>query len=215
MKILVFSLFILSFASCTLDKDFEYNSGKDLLVVNCILSPENAISMSILKAGQFPNTTDTFSIVRNAHITLIENDNEIGYLTYNETTKTYELNYNPKVASQYAVKIEVPGYDNLTASTYIPDDFEVETCYYFANYTTAKIYLSNLANMESYWIHFVSKIWYDFFSDSSYFREQEIRAPQSEDRIFDDFNILDRSSGNIYSQYLRIPNNQVKKLISR
>lgn len=205
LSFLLISFISVLIFSCTLESDFDYTSNKDILTVNSILSPEKPVSLSITKVSPYPNKGDTFETVANANVLLFENETLLGSLLFNDSTLQYEMDYHPKVSANYYVEVDVPGYETLSAKTYIPEDFSGQNCYYFNPNMVARISLSDLGKDESYWIHFISKVWYrDILEDSSYYVEGSIWSPISDEKIFDDFNVDHFDSKTSYSKYLRI-----------
>lgn len=203
------------FLSCSKTIDYPYESSSNKVVVNCILNPDSIVSISLTIPNTYPTENDSFTVIKNAVIKFFENEMFIDYLIFNNETDSYELDFNPKVAENYSVSISMSGQPEISAHTYIPNDFIFYSCLQplkqnqYINEVATR--LSSLQKDESYWVYFLS-------DDYSYYRNiQKGRDPgyktgpfvhgiSSYNRIFDDFNSLFSKYGYLeYDYIIRLP----------
>lgn len=204
------------FFSCSYTIDYPYESSSNEVVVNCILNPDSIVTISVTYPNTYPSKKDSFAVLRNAEIKFFENDVFIDILIFNQETDNYNLDFHPVAGNNYSISILAPGQPEITAHTYIPDDFIFENCYqplkqnqYINEIVT---HLSALNRDESYWIYFLSED-YDYYWST----RKELMAKlgplvgylYSYDRIFDDFNTLFSEDGSLeYENILRLPNSE-------
>ena len=133
---------IMCFLSCDMETviDLEIPAHEPVLVLNGRLDTDTNIQVLISSSvGAFDNSTP--SMVNNANVILFENNIEIETLTL-DTDNTYEMyvndgnwnsstfldmnyyvsNYIPKENKSYRIEVKHPNFNDLTATTYIPDD---------------------------------------------------------------------------------------------
>ena len=140
---LLFLISILCFHSCgELETviDIDIPSHESVLVLNGRLDTDTNVQVLVSSSvGAFDNSNP--SMVNDANVILFENGVEIETLTL-DTDNTYEMylndgnwrndtyidmnyyvsNYVPKQDKTYKIEVKHPNFNNIDASTYIPDD---------------------------------------------------------------------------------------------
>jgi hypothetical protein len=112
------SVFLLLLTSCVSDYTGDIpNPNNPQVVVNGLLSPDKPISIE-LRWSKVENEDSHFDLVRNAVIQIWED----GKLIIEETSERGNLNSDilPKYGSKYDLKVSVPNYGEVTASTSMP-----------------------------------------------------------------------------------------------
>lgn len=136
MKNSLITLVIFTVVSCQIDEPFDYQSTRDLLVVNSLISPDSLITVSLTKTSSVPLQEATFEVVPNASIQLFENDSLIGLPTFEEKSQRYIMDYTPLPGKSYSIVVEAEGYSTLSASTILPDTPDVSGCFTLADLQT-------------------------------------------------------------------------------
>ena len=141
--ILLFLIAIICFYSCgELETvvDIDIPAHESVLVLNGRLDTDTNVQVLVSSSvGAFDNSNP--SMVYDANVILFENGIEIETLTL-DTDNTYEMylnngnwrndtyidmnyyvsNYVPKQDKTYKIEVKHPNFNNIDASTYIPDD---------------------------------------------------------------------------------------------
>lgn len=115
ISLLIFGLTL--FTSCEKDVTFDFDKPSKLCL-NCILNPDSTISARLTLSRNIENST-TFQPVEDATIVLYENGTELNTLT-SKGKGDYSLNYNPKHQNEYKIVVLHPDFENLEATTVIP-----------------------------------------------------------------------------------------------
>ncbi|MCF8363881.1 MAG: DUF4249 domain-containing protein [Prolixibacteraceae bacterium] len=105
------------FSSCEKDVTFDFDRPVKLCL-NCILNPDSTITARLTLSRNIENTT-TFQPVDDATIVLYENGIELGTLT-SGSEGNYYLDYHPESQNEYEIAVLHPDFENLTASTIVP-----------------------------------------------------------------------------------------------
>ena len=123
--------------------DLEIPPHQSLLVLNGRLDTDKEIKVLLSNSvGAFDNNRP--AMVNDANITIFEDGVNIGDLEIDlnnyiapyindgnwDTWDTivmnyYKLNYIPKKDKTYRLEVQHPNYNNISASTYIPDDIQL------------------------------------------------------------------------------------------
>ena len=135
-------IFILFFFSCDLETvvDIDIPAHESVLVLNGRLDTDTNVQVLVSSSvGAFDNSNP--SMVNDADVILFENNIEVETLTL-DTDNTYEMylndgnwrtntyidmnyyvsNYIPKQDKTYKIEVNHPNFNDINASTYIPDD---------------------------------------------------------------------------------------------
>ena len=135
-------IFILFFFSCDLETvvDIDIPAHESVLVLNGRLDTDTNVQVLVSSSvGAFDNSNP--SMVNDADVILFENNIEVETLTL-DTDNTYEMylndgnwrtntyidmnyyvsNYVPKKDKTYKIEAKHPNFNDINASTYIPDD---------------------------------------------------------------------------------------------
>jgi Domain of unknown function (DUF4249) len=88
------------------------------VVVSGILNPDSTIQAKITYS-RHPDSTNAYTLVKNATVTFWENDLLIGSVA-NINSGIYKLNTKPTVGKKYTMKVNVPNYPELYAEDSIP-----------------------------------------------------------------------------------------------
>ena len=133
---------IMCFLSCDMETviDLEIPAHEPVLVLNGRMNTDTNIQVLISSSvGAFDNSTP--SMVNDANVILFENNIEIQTLTL-DTDNTYEMyindgnwnsstfldmnyyvsNYIPKENKSYRIEVKHPNFNDIVATTYMPDD---------------------------------------------------------------------------------------------
>ncbi len=110
-----FAIFL--FSSCTEEIPLEIESEEEV-VVNCLLTTDSVQELTLtysksLDGGIYSSGVDS------ATVTLYQDDHEIGEFVKSGST-TWKLTYSAVLGKKYNLKIDIPGEDEITASTTMP-----------------------------------------------------------------------------------------------
>ena len=173
---LLFLISILCFHSCgELETviDIDIPSHESVLVLNGRLDTDTNVQVLVSSSvGAFDNSNP--SMVNDANVILFENGVEIETLTL-DTDNTYEMylndgnwrndtyidmnyyvsNYVPKEDKTYKIEVKHPNFNNIDASTYIPDDMFIYNLVIDSTSNSDKINFefsfNDEANIENYY----------------------------------------------------------------
>lgn len=219
-----FLLSILIF-SCELDKEFDYSSNEDQIVLNGLLCPDSLISLQVSKTMPYPDKNYLFPVVENASVKLYENGRYKGLLLFNNEKKSYYLEEYPEAGNTYSVQVEVPEYPPISATTTIPEMAEVTACYnpfntdktMFRGKIFATVNFSQVKNEDRYWLGAVSDyapiVYLDsapfYYYDSTEVERRWVVSLYSGSAVFDNFNSMSDMGLTSYSFYSRM--NEITK----
>lgn len=132
MKQAISLLFILSLlSSCVKDFDFDYDDVETQVVVNALFTEDEAWNVLLTFSKGVEDSSDVF--VENATVSISLNGKET-YLDYSGNGE-YTSEDSPESGLIYSLKVDVPGYEIITASSSIP----VKPDCYIENFDTTFI----------------------------------------------------------------------------
>ena len=116
----------LLFFSCT--KKFDYNFNEKSIVVGCFLKANDTINISVSYSN---NVGYNFEIIENAEVFIYEESEFKEKLTHIKEGEYKSLNFIPQTEKNYTLKVKVPDYDTVFASTYTPKIVKLDTITHF------------------------------------------------------------------------------------
>ncbi len=219
-KIHFVPLLLFLILSCELDKDFDYSSNEDQIVLNGLLCPDSLISIKVSKTLPYPNKSNSFPLVENASIKLYENGLYKENLLYSQEKQAYYLEEYPEAGNTYSIEVVVPEYPLISATTTIPEMEEVSACYtpfnidqtMFRGKIFATVNFSHVNKEDRYWLGAVSDYAPMVFLDSPpfhYYDSTEVKrrwvvSLYSGSSVFDNFNSTSDTGLTSYSFYTRM-----------
>ncbi len=185
-------ILVLIFSGCEKEISLEFDTPDDILCLNCILEAGNdTVAIYVTKVQSVQNDT-AFTPVENARIELTKDGQILQGIIYRGNGR-YLLKHKPEVGKKYEIRVEVEGYEALTAETTIPvfpdahAKFKQDTIYddYWVNgYRTVNkivIDLKDTPTHDYYWfrlariINFRGSPWGEYYisykTDKMYFDE--------------------------------------------
>jgi|GEM_PF-3302617 hypothetical protein len=120
-KNISFSLFFLLIAvGCIKDYSFKYNqSVTPKIVVNAIFNPDSIMKIDIHWSKKVDGT-NSFARVAGAMVILYRDGTKIGQVTSTTGESYMFLDHYPVVGSEYSITVDLPGHEQVIASTKIP-----------------------------------------------------------------------------------------------
>jgi hypothetical protein len=116
---------ILLFTSCIKKADFDFGKNTKFVVVNGFFTIDKPIKVKITLSA---NALDSsVSYIDNAIVELWSKNEFIENLEYKGNSFYQTKNYLPEVEKEYTLKVKVEGFDEITATDYIPSEtfFEI------------------------------------------------------------------------------------------
>ena len=127
--------------SCEKDVVFNFNHSPKLCF-NCILNPDSTVKARLTVSRNIENNI-VFDAVDNASIILYENESNLGEMV-STGNGDYFLNYSPKTGNTYKIKVLANKYNDIEATTIIPEKPDV-------TYLIDSLEYSEQG--EFYWVH--------------------------------------------------------------
>lgn len=156
-------VFILFNSACTEEIDIPYPRGKEQIVLNSLLHPDDKIQIALSKTLPYVDSSASFPIVNNAEVSIYEDNQYLGQAAFQDSL--YVFDYLPKVGKKYSVEAKVPGFETLKASDVIPEQANVTICfepdtdgrYFYTDGAIRNIYIDDEPDEENaYWIESLS-----------------------------------------------------------
>ncbi len=185
---------VLIFYSCEKEISFDLDTPEDMLCLNCILEAGNdSVAIYVTKVQSVENDS-AFKPVANARIELSK-EGQLLTGIINRGNGRYLVKHKPEVGKKYEIRVDVNGYNRLTAETTIPvfpdaqAKFKKDTIYdeNWVNgyYTVPKIVvrLKDIPSTNYYWFKIADiiypggKPWGNYYS-----------AYKTDNLLFDEFN---------------------------
>lgn len=166
---------VMCFLSCDMETviDIEIPAHEPVLVLNGRLDTDTNVQVLVSSSvGAFDNSNP--SMVNDANVILFENNIEVETLTL-DTENTFEMylndgnwrtttyidmnyyvsNYTPQKDKTYRIEVEHPDFNDINASTYIPDDILIYNLVIDSTSNNDKINFEfsfdDQANIENYY----------------------------------------------------------------
>jgi hypothetical protein len=111
---LIFVLVLLN--SCIKELVFDYDDVETQVVVNALFTEDEPWNVMLTLSKDAEDSTDVY--VENATVSIFSDDEEI-VLNYSGDGE-YTSESCPKAEITYSLKVEVPGYETITASSSVP-----------------------------------------------------------------------------------------------
>ena len=124
---IILIIFIVSLTSCT--KIFNYNlEDENLIAVGCFLKANDTVKVNL---SFTKNVSYDFEVIENAEVFIYEEDKFKEKLTHTKEGEYKSLNFIPQTEKNYTLKVKVPDYDTVFASTYTPKIVKLDTITHF------------------------------------------------------------------------------------
>ena len=106
-KISLYLLSLILFYSCEKKIEIELQDPDPVLVVEGQVTDQDTIQWVRLSYIQNYNSTSLpdFTIEKNAVVKLFENDNEVGGLSFNDSTKRFEIEFKGTIDNSYYIEV--------------------------------------------------------------------------------------------------------------
>lgn len=106
-KISLYILALILFYSCEKKIEIELDDPEPVLVVEGQVTDQDTITWVRLSYIQNYNSTSPpdFTIEKNATVNLFEDDNEVGGLTFNDSTKRFEIQFKGTLDHSYYIEV--------------------------------------------------------------------------------------------------------------
>lgn len=117
--IIIISIISILFYSCSTKIDLDEPKSDSQVVVFGLIQADSSVTVNLSFTQSFLEDSDV-KYIENAKITLYENDIQVESLQYKDSGN-YKSVIKAKSKTEYKISVEVPGYELITASTYIPD----------------------------------------------------------------------------------------------
>lgn len=174
MKHTLIYLIILALATaCTKVVDLDFGETEKKLVVNCLFSANEPWKLYLTKLKSRSDPADP--LVTNAAVKILADDGSV--LELRHTGKgVYQSDQYPRKGLNYELRVDVPGYETVSASNTIPAGIEVldidyqdrPTTYFFSN-TLETVDVAPLSlNLKGETENFVRFRFYVFDSNYGY-----------------------------------------------
>lgn len=119
--ILITSLTLLLFTSCSKEIEYKGNIKPPILVLNGYLTPDSTVKVNVSKTRfLFTTTFDKELNIETASVKLYANDNYVEQLTHT-IDGTYTGHYKPQIADKIKIKVSAEGFESIEATTQIPN----------------------------------------------------------------------------------------------
>lgn len=149
LKWLISALLVLAICSCTKDIDLNQKYKKKI-VVNCILTTDSIQTLSLTYSK--PLHQYYYDEVETATVRLYLDSSEIGHFKKTAYGK-WKINYKPVFGGNYKLKVEIPKWPLIEASTRMPLPVGIEKNH--GNRT--KRYFTQQYAPSPYWIMILSQ----------------------------------------------------------
>lgn len=114
----LFILIFFSLFSCQQQLEIDLPETEIKPVVNCLFSPRNPFSV-VISLPALP-TDSTYEYITNAEVTITGDDGSNFFLMLRDNGIYTDTLVFPKPGIQYTLMVNVPGYEQITASDKIP-----------------------------------------------------------------------------------------------
>nr|WP_319572945.1 DUF4249 family protein [uncultured Draconibacterium sp.] len=173
-------------SSCVQDINIEEES-EEKIVVNCVLVPDSIQTLTLT----YSNLLNHFYYdeVKTATATLFCNDTEVGNFEKTGYSR-WQLKHIPEAGSDYRIKVKVPDWPEISASTTMPSSVQVIKDH--GNNTNTRRYFKQLYAETPYWMFIIRQ-----YKDTVMLIPEIMPADQLENSLGtnhpyrDDFNMSD------------------------
>lgn len=125
MRKIIFLIFFLYTASCSVEIEYEDRFFEPKLVINGFLRPDSLVTINV--RSTMPVLSNDITAVENAKVHLFANGAYIETLVYKGNGNYKSENYRPLPGNVYSIEVIANGYDTITASDTIPELVEILT----------------------------------------------------------------------------------------
>jgi hypothetical protein len=108
---------LLLITSCIKDMEITIPDLPEKVVACCLFNPKDNWELTLSNTKTVNNTNESY--IENATVEITSDSGEIISLNY-KGKGVYAANSNPEVGETYTLKINIPGYDEITAQSRIP-----------------------------------------------------------------------------------------------
>ena len=153
----VLAVGFLPIASCTENIDFS-SEFEDKVTVNLILENKETQELTLChntEPGYF-----RYEEITDADVRLFDGETEVGRFTH-ERRMTWKLNYKPVAGHSYRLLIKVPGINEISAETIMPENVQMKRFRADQATTDNHKYFSQLEPAPPYWVFVMTRDEFD------------------------------------------------------
>ena len=149
--------FALILWSCEDRRNFDVDNFEKEVVLNSIISTDSSWNVQLSYTKSIFDQED-FSIIDEADVRVLNLTNGQSFYLDKKQTGLYARELNPVEGHEYALSINIPGYDEIHARTYVPSVLEVDVVSNFIRDNDGKenieidLEITDNPNEENYYV---------------------------------------------------------------
>ena len=202
-KTIVIILVFINFLSCIRDVMIDEKNAPPEITINCILDTDKDTVIAYISYSRLIQSTQQFEPIKNAKISLFENDNNLGNFVWQDSS-AYILSFSVNPGKKYRIEAKI-GDKTIWAETSVPQIITASIEESSFEYDSFSITLKDNPKINSF--YWVSATGYKGVEEN---RNKNIACMLYSNYEFsDDFNRLTYKNGNYkfeFEYYIRIPN---------
>lgn len=117
-----FSVF-LTFPACVKDMEIDVPETSREVVVTCLFNPQDKWKLTLSETKNIQENEDIY--IEDANVEIIAETGEIVALDYTGENGVYKSDKYPEMSKSYTLKVNIPGHNEITAESTVPDFVEV------------------------------------------------------------------------------------------
>jgi len=107
------------FNACQKDITIQIPTSDPKIVVNGLVYPDSNITVQVSRSLSVNDNSD-YSVIKDATVSLLENDVAVATLSYDNTDEQYHSTYHSKAGKTYTLKAIASGSPDVTATATVP-----------------------------------------------------------------------------------------------
>lgn len=149
--------FALILWSCEDRRDFDVDNFEKEVVLNSIISTDSSWNVQLSYTKSIFDEEE-FSIIGDADVRVLNLTNGQSFYLDKNKAGSYSRELNPVEGHEYALSVEIPGHDEISARTYVPSVLEVDVVSNFTSTNDGKenieidIEITDNPNEENYYV---------------------------------------------------------------
>ncbi len=153
----VLAVGFLPIVSCTEDIDFS-SEFEDKVTVNLILENKETQELTLChntEPGYF-----RYEEITDADVRLFDGEMEVGRFTH-ERRITWKLDYRPRAGHRYRLSVKVPGFEDISAETTMPNNVQIKRVRNRLTTTDNHKYFSQTEPAPPFWVFTMTRNEFD------------------------------------------------------
>ena len=122
-KLLFLSILLIGFSACETVVTIDIPEHEPRLVVYGLISPDSTWQIQVTRSAGTLQKNQDLSAVTNATVVIKEENNIVATLTHSGNGYYSDENSRPIAGTSYSIEVSASGFENITASAHIPDEF--------------------------------------------------------------------------------------------